>query len=399
MAPGFRNDREKFSLAVEFTRIIFPSVVFISLSSIYSGLLIARNQFFAFAITPILVNIILISSLLFGESILPHGYRVSCGVLLAGIFQFCYFYWYIRKCGLGVPFFSRIKITRKVKVFLKKMLPILVGAGVAQINVFIDSLLGSILPTGTISYIYFADRLIQFPLAIFGISMGIVLLPEISKKITQNGADQINCIQNDALSIALRMTMPAVIGLISLAYFLISLLYGHGRFSEESVQKTANILRVFALGLPAYVAAKITSFVLFAQKDSKTPIVAALMSIVTNVILSLVLMIPFQGLGIALATTISGFVNFYVMHRRSCGLTINISVFKNPLSASLIMFFFIEILKTMLMNSSNQIHFQIISIFIICLTGMIAYLISLLILRDEVIVPYFQKLRTKFFVK
>ncbi|MDR1034407.1 MAG: murein biosynthesis integral membrane protein MurJ, partial [Holosporales bacterium] len=211
MAPGFCSDREKFLLATNFTRIIFPSVVFISLSSVYGGILIARDRFFAFAVTPILINIVLISSLLFGKNILPPGHRVSCGVLLAGIFQFCYLFWYLKKSGIATPSFSRVKFTHKIKQFLKKILPILAGAGVAQINVFIDSLLGSILPTGTISYIYFADRFIQLPLAIFGVSMGVILLPAISKKAVQDEPDQIVKVQNDALSFAIRMTLPAVV--------------------------------------------------------------------------------------------------------------------------------------------------------------------------------------------
>lgn len=397
MAPGFCDDQEKFTLATEFTRIIFPSIVFISLSSVYSGILIARNRFFIFAIAPALVNIVLISSLLLGKNILPPGRSVSYGVLLAGIFQFCCFYWYLKTRGLEIPLFSRVKFTNKIRHFFRKLIPILAGAGVAQINVFIDSLLGSILPTGTISHIYFADRFIQLPLALFGISMGVVLLPEISKKISQSNSDHIINIQNDALSLTLRMTLPAVVGLISLSYFLISILYGHGRFSEESVRNTANILKIFAIGLPAYVAAKIMSFVLCAQKDTKTPIIAALISIAVNVILSLILMIPFQGLGIAISTSISGFVNFYIMYYRSCRSTLIISGFKKILIASIIMFFFLELMKILLIKSANDVLLQAVAILVISLLGMGAYGVSLIfILKDEVAISCLRKLWTKF---
>jgi putative peptidoglycan lipid II flippase len=399
MAPGFCNDQEKFVLAIEFTRIIFPSIVFISLSSVYSGILIAKNRFFAFAIAPALVNIVLISSLLLGRNVLPPGRSVSYGVLLAGIFQFCWFYWCFRHYGIKIPLFSRFKFTHKIKQFFRKLLPILAGAGVAQINVLIDSLLGSILPTGTISYIYFADRFIQLPLALFGISMGVVLLPEISKRVSQGRPDQVIKVQNDALSLTLRVTLPAVMGLISLAYYLISILYGHGRFSEESVQNTANILKIFAIGLPAYVAAKIMSSVLCAQKDTKTPIIAALTSIAVNVILSLILMIPFQGLGIAISTSVSGFVNFYVMYHRSCRSTLVISGFKKILIASIIMLFSLELLKLVLIKSADGILLQAIGIFTISFLGMAVYAASLLIFKDEVLVSCFQRLRAKFSVR
>ncbi|MDR1475745.1 MAG: murein biosynthesis integral membrane protein MurJ [Holosporales bacterium] len=396
MAPGFCADPEKLALATEFTRIIFPSIVFISLSAVYSGILIADNQFFAFAVSPILVNIVLISSLLFGENFLSAGRRISYGLLLAGIIQFCCFYVYLKYRKIATPLFSRIKITNKTKQFFKKLLPILAGAGVAQINVFIDSLFGSILPTGTISYIYFADRFIQFPLALFGISMGVILLPEISRKMAKCETNCVNDIQNEALSFTLRMTFPAVIGLISLAYFLISILYGHGKFSEISVQKTASILRIFAIGLPAYVAAKIMAFVLFAQKDSKTPIIAALVSIAANSILSLILMGPFQEFGLAIATSISGFINLYIMYRKSYpSAIIVISEFKKILIASIIMLFFIEILKLLLLRSGHDTFLQAISIVVICVTGIVVYIASLFFLKDEVARSWLKKLRKR----
>jgi putative peptidoglycan lipid II flippase len=401
MAPGFCNDPEKFALATEFTRIMFPSIVPISLSSIYSGILIARNRFFAFAIFPTLVNIVLISSLFLGKNILPPGRSVSYGILLAGIFQFCWFYRCLGHYSIKIPLFLRVKFTHKIKQFFRKLLPILAGAGVAQINVLIDSLLGSILPTGTISYIYFADRFIQLPLSIFGISMGIVLLPEISRKVSRGDSNhQVIKIQNEALSLTLRMTLPAVMGLSSLAYYLISLLYGHGRFSEESVQNTANILKVFSIGLPAYVAAKIMSSVLCAQKDTKTPIVAAIISISVNAILSLILMIPFQGLGIAISTSISGFINFYVMYYKSCKSTLVISGFKKILIASIIMLFSLELLKLALIRSVNDnILFQVIAILIICLVGIVVYATFLIILKDEIALEWVQKLRTRYLVR
>jgi putative peptidoglycan lipid II flippase len=395
MAPGFCGDQIQLEMAVEFTRIIFPSIVFISISSIYSGILIASKRFFAFAMSPILINIVLISFLIFGESISSAGKRISYGVLAAGVFQFCYICCCIKYNHIGLPSFSRLKISGKIKQFFKKLLPILVGAGVAQINIFTDSLLGSLLPTGTISYIYFADRFIQFPLALFGISIGIILLPEISRNIAHKKTDYVDELQNEALSFALRMTLPLALSIMSLAYFLVSILYGHGKFTELSVRQTANILRVFAIGLPAYVAAKIISFVMFAKKDSRTPIIAAIISVACNFILSIVLMMLFQGLGIAIATSVAGFVNAYVMHRKShCSVSIGKGIY-NVLVACGAMLICLEILKSILMEGKSSVCEQITSLLLICFGGAIAYVGTLFVLKDEATRIVVKKLKTK----
>jgi putative peptidoglycan lipid II flippase len=395
MAPGFVNDPEKLSLATEFTKIIFPSVVFIAISSVYSGILMAHRQFFLFSMWPILGNLVLLSALFLGQDLMSAGKRISYGVLAAGLIQFLYFRWSMRSFRVRNTFALNLKITSKMRDFLRKLPNVLASTGIAQINIFLDSLFGSILPTGVISYIYFADRFIQLPLALFGISMGIILVPEISRKIQQQSHDAVNKVQNDAIALMLRMTLPAVIVFLSLAHSLIAILYGHGKFSEASVERTANVLRVFAIGLPAYVVAKIMSSVLLAQKDSKTPIIATTAAITTNIVLSCLLMFPLQEIGLGIATSASGCVNVYIMYRKAKSFTFMdrqlIRGMCKVLIASCAMLGAMEIMKTIMPNPAD-IFSQIMMLLLIIITGLVSYLATLLILGDHVAKLYSRNL-------
>ncbi|MDR1234167.1 MAG: murein biosynthesis integral membrane protein MurJ [Holosporales bacterium] len=402
MAPGFVNDPEKLSLATEFTKIIFPSVIFIAISSVYSGILMSHRQFFLFTMWPILGNLILIASLFMGQDLMSAARRLSYGVLIAGLSQFCYSWWSARRCSSGIPFSFRIKITKRMRDFLRKLPNVLASAGISQINIFLDSLFGSIMPTGVISYIYFADRFIQFPLALFGISMGVILVPEISKRMRQESTNGVNKVQNEAIALTLRMTLPAVIVFLSLAHPLISILYGHGKFSGASVDRTANVLRVFSIGLPAYVVAKIMSSALLAQKDSKTPITATLVAVSSNIILSVLLMFPLQEIGIAIATSVSGFVNVYVMYKKSKSFTFMdmpfIRSMRKVLLSSFIMFIFIEVMKIIIKDPDDVCLRTMMLIFII-IVGLISYLITLLILGDDILKFSIATLKKKFMKK
>mgnify|MGYP001179578043 CR=1 FL=1 len=399
MAPGFAKIPEKLALATEFTRIIFPSVAFVSLSTVYSGILVSRQKFFPFAMAPILVNLVLVSSLFICQDLLSAGRRISYGVLAAGIFQFIYMYLCVRIKKLPTPKLSSIKISNRVRAFLKKLAPVLAGAGVAQVNILVGSFFASFLPTGCITYLYCADRFVQFPLALFGISMGIVLLPEIAEGLSKKRKTDLKGIQNRSLLFTLRLTLPSVMGLISLSYWMISLLYGHGKFDQAAVQNTADVLKVAAIGLPSFVIAKIMSSVLFAQKDAKTPVTAAIVSIIANIIFSIILIKPFHELGIAISSSLAGFINVYVMCRKSKGwFKFEKSViidFTKILIASFIMLGVILLIdsKIDIDGSKLQELFLVIST---CLIGTIVYLVSLFFLKDQALKSCISKVRMKF---
>lgn len=396
MAPGFITNPEKLELTVEFTRIIFPSIAFISLSTIYSGILVSRQRFFPFAMAPILVNFILIASLLICQDSLTAGRRISYGVLAAGIFQLTYMYGCVKYHNYPSPKFSNIRRTPMVKSFLKKLIPVLAGAGVAQINILVGTIFASILPTGSITYLYCADRFVQLPLAMFGISMGIVLLPEIAERIAKKQADGIKEIQDKSFLFTLRLTLPSVVGLITMAYCMISLLYGHGKFDQEAIQNTATVLKASACGLPAFVVAKIMSSVLFAQKDSATPITAAITSIVANIIFSFILIKPFGAVGIAMASSIAGYVNVFVLCKKSHGwFAIDKSIIKDfikILLASLGMLCIILLINSKFGPLESKWK-ELISLFTTCMLGGITYLILLIILKDRAAITIIHRIR------
>jgi putative peptidoglycan lipid II flippase len=384
MAPGFVEDPEKFNLAVQFTRITFPNVAFVALSTVYSGILVSHEEFFPVAFSPILVNIVLISSLIIGNDITSAGYRISFGVLLAGISQFVFLYFYTKRLRLPIPHLSKIKISNKTKEFLKKLTPVVVGAGVAQINVFVDSLFCSFLPSGSISFIYFADRFIQLPLALFGISMATILLPEIATAITKKGKS--TNFQDKVAIFTLRLAIPSVIGLIILAHPLISTLYGHGKFSAFAVNSTTTVLQIFAIGLPAYIMSKIFSSILFAEKDSKTPVIAAIISIIVNIVLNCILISYWGIIGVAISTSVSGFVNAYVMYIKSkrwfvLDRTTIIALLK-ILLASCIMGVCMQLIRGNCLCVLSEITYIACSAFL----GLLIYTILLLLLKDEIVV-------------
>ncbi|MDR0942012.1 MAG: murein biosynthesis integral membrane protein MurJ [Holosporales bacterium] len=385
MAPGFINSPEKLALAVEFTRIIFPTVMFISLSTIYSGMLISRKVFFPYAMAPVWVNAILIGSLFIGKDILSAGRRISYGLLAAAIFLYLYMLLHSRREKLPRVSLSSIKLTTGIKRFLKKLTPVLVGAGIAQVNVFTGSWFASILPTGCITYIYCADRFVQLPLALFGISMGLVLLPEISESLAVKKNTDLKGIRNRSLLFTMRLTFPSVIGLIALSYHMISLIYGHGKFTEDAARSTSYVLKIVSIGLPAYVASKIISSVLFAQKDAKTPVLAAIISIATNIVLSFILVFPFKELGIAAANAIAGFANVYFMCRRSgWWSSVDKAMIVNLIKiagSSIVMMIFLLVITTYFEPNGKVEEMLFIAAAI--LIGIGVYVFSLYFLKDE----------------
>lgn len=385
MAPGFAATPEKFKLTVEFTRIIFPSVAFVALSTIYSGTLISKQKFFIFSLAPILVNFVLIASLFIGKDIFSAGKRISYGVLAAGIFQLVYMYCCVKYQRFPSPKLSSVRLSGKVKGLLKKLGPVLAGAGVAQVNVLVSSFFASFLPTGCVTYIYCADRFIQLPLALFGISMGIILLPEISESIARGKKDNIQSIQSKSIIFTLKLTMPSVCGLIAISYYITSLLYGHGKFDELAVQHTADVLKVAALGLPAFVMAKIMASVLFAQKDTKSPMNAAIISIIVNVVFSFIFIKPLHEIGLALASTIAGFANVFVMCYQAKGSfkfekTLVINLIKITISSAVMLLILCLIINYL--SPTTKLD-ETILVVISGIVGIILYIAFLALLKDQ----------------
>ncbi len=313
LAPGFTDNKEAYELAVHFGKIIFPYIIFISLAAHFASINNVHERFAAGAFAPAILNISFILSLFFlTPFVTTAGHALSYGVLIGGVLQFLYLYRSV------LNFYQpRIRIpvlNEKLKNFFKLFLPGVMGSGVIQLNIVIGTIIASFLPVGAISHIYYADRLNQLPLAIFGIALGIVLLPSLSKAIKQSDQETTNNIQNRSIEFSLLISLPSAIGLFILAEPIIYILFERGAFVKEDTFYTAKVLSYFALGLPAYIIIKVLVSCFFAREDTKTPLYISIVSVITNVVLSLLLIGSMREMGIAVATAISAWVNALLLY-------------------------------------------------------------------------------------
>jgi len=342
IAPGFSGNEEKMNLVINLTRITFPFLLFVSLSSFFSAILNSHNRFAIAAAAPIILNIFLISVLLYGNVLGDMlVYYLSYAVTIAGIAQFVYLYFYVRKFYL--PKFSfKILVDEKVKNFFSKLLPSIFSSGVTQINILIGTIIASF-QASAVSYLYYADRIYQINLAIAGIAIGTVVLPQLSKLIELNNNLEIESVQNKALELSLFLSIPATVALFIASAPIISALFGYGSFSELSVQNSALALYYFAFGLPAFSLIKVFSSFFFARHDTKTPFYISLVSVLLNVIVSVALFSKIGFIIIPIATSISSWFNaitLYIFSRKRNFFTFNkIFIFRFPriLLSSLIM--------------------------------------------------------------
>jgi putative peptidoglycan lipid II flippase len=312
IAPGFVEDKEKIKLAVDLTRITFPFLMFVSLASFFAAILNSHNKFAAASAAPIILNLILIAILFFGSYLGDNLiFYLSYGVSLAGFFQLFFLYRFVNKFYF-VRFNFRFKINNKVKFFFKKLLPSIFSSGVTQINILVGTIIASF-QASAVSYLYYADRIYQINLAIAGIAIGVVVLPQLSKHVYLKKKKKILQIQNKALELSMFLSLPASVALFIGSEEIISALFGYGSFSEEAISNSAKALYYFGLGLPAFALIKVFSTFFFANNDTKTPFYISLVSVILNIFISLYY---FKNVGfiiIPIATSISSWFNSVIL--------------------------------------------------------------------------------------
>tara|TARA_B100000886_G_scaffold313324_1_gene249869 strand:+ start:6488 stop:8014 length:1527 start_codon:yes stop_codon:yes gene_type:complete len=311
IAPGFIADELKFNLAVEFTRITFPFLLFVSLSSFFSGVLNSNNKFAAAAAAPIILNIILISSILisyyYGLNIAK---QLSYGVTIAGIIQLVFLIFFtleFYKPNIKLIF----KITPKVKFFFRKLLPSIFSSGVTQINILVGTIIASF-QSGAVSYLYYADRIYQINLAIAGIAVGTVSLPVLSKAFQSKKYRKVSNIQSKSLQLSLLFSIPASLALIIASEEIISGLFGYGTFSPKDVEMTSKALMFFGFGVIAFALIKILSNFFFARDNTKTPFYISSFIVFLNVLISIVFFNYMGFLIIPIATSISTWIGVLI---------------------------------------------------------------------------------------
>jgi len=313
IAPGFESEPGKFQLVVDLTRITFPYLLFISLTALQGGLLNTVDRFAAAAATPVLLNLFLIAALLLMVALhWADGEVLAWALTASGIAQFCWLMMSCHRAGIGLRLHWP-HLTPQVRQTLKIMGPGVLGAGVTQLNLLISTALASLLPGGSVSYLYYADRLNQLPLGVVGIAVATAILPPLSRQIRSGDETGAVQTQNRGLELAVLLTLPAATALAILALPILATLFERGAFGPREAEATAQALVAYAVGLPAFVLVKVLAPAFFARHDTATPVKVAILSMATNLLLTLLLMRFFAHVGVAIALSAAGWLQAVVL--------------------------------------------------------------------------------------
>ena len=322
LAPGFQATPEKFDLAVLLTRITMPYLLCMSIVALMSGALNSVGRFAESSSVSIVLNVSMMAATLLSiwwgyTAEREAGVIQAWGVFVAGLLQLWLLMWGMKRAGLNLRL-RRPKMTEDMRRLVKLGVPGVVSGGVTQINIAIGTVIAS-MQAGAVSQLYYADRIYELPLAIVGIAVGVVLLPDIARNMRLGNIDAVMDSQNRSLEFAMLLTLPATLALFVVPYEIVRVLFERGAFTAEDTAATGALLRIFALGLPAFVLIKVFSPAYFAREDTATPMRYAVISLTANTIGSIVLFFVFREygfrpqLGIAVATTLGGWLNAWLL--------------------------------------------------------------------------------------
>jgi putative peptidoglycan lipid II flippase len=315
-APGFvTEDDDKYQLAVEMLYLTFPYIFFISLTAFAGSILNAHNRFGIPAFTPVLLNLSLIGCALWLSPQMDQPITaLAWGVLIAGVAQLLF----------QLPFLGRLKLLPKPRVafkdrgvikVLRLMVPALFGVSVSQINLLLDTLIASFLVSGSISWLYYSDRLLEFPVGLLGVAIGTVILPNLSRKHAEQSLDEYSATLDWAIRMMVLFGVPAAAGLLLLAGPMLTTLFYSQAFNAEDVFKSSLSLIAYAPGLMAIILIKVLAPGFYAQQDTRTPVKIGIIAMVTNMVFNIILVFPLAHAGLALATTLSSALNAYLLYR------------------------------------------------------------------------------------
>ena len=314
-APGFYQVPDKLSLAGEMLRITFPYLLLISLTAFAGSILNTYGRFGVPAFTPVMLNVSVITCGLFLAPLMDRPiFALAWGVLLAGIIQLAF----------QLPFLKRIDLMPLPRWGWKDegvvrirtlMIPALFGVSVAQVNLLLDTVLASFLHSGSVSWLYYSDRLMELPLGVFGIAIATVILPGLSLKHSQQSAKEFSQTLDWALRLVLLIGLPSAVALVVLAEPLLTTIFQYGEFSDNDVVMSAQSLRAYAGGLLGFMIIKILAPGYFARQDTKTPVIVGVKAMGFNMVFNLILVFPLAHAGLALATSIAAFVNGGMLYR------------------------------------------------------------------------------------
>jgi len=313
LAPGFSG--EKYDLTVSMVRITFPYILFISLVAMAAGILNTFGRFGAAAFTPVLLNLSLIGAALW---LAPHMQNpvmaLAWGVFIAGALQLLFQLPFLKRIGL----LPRPKLKRDhdgVSRVFRLMVPAIFGVSIAQINMLVNTILASFLVTGSVSWLYYSDRLMEFPLGVFGIALATVILPSLSHQHASGNRDEFSRLMDWALRWVFLIGVPATVALILLAGPLLATFFHYGAFTAEDVHMSARALVAFSAGLLGFILIKVLAPGFYARQNTQTPVRVGMISMGVNIALSFLLVFFLQHTGLALAISLAAFVNAALLYR------------------------------------------------------------------------------------
>lgn len=312
LAPGFRENPVKFHASVVMTRITFPYLLFITLVTLQSGTLNAHGKFAAAAFAPVLLNLAMMLCLALSAFFPNAGIAAACGVTLSGILQFGLTFAALRRDGIHERL-RRDFWTPDVKRFFAVLGPAVIGSAGIQIALFADTIIGSLLPTGGPSSIYYADRIYQLPLGVIGIAAGTVLLPEMSRRLAAGDTDAAHHVQNRTMALSLALTAPFFIAFIMIPEVIMRGVFLHGAFSPEAAVAAAQVLTAYGFGLVAVVLVRAVVPSFQAIGDTASPMWISLIAVAVNVLLKIVLFKPMGAAGLAAATAVGAWLNLILL--------------------------------------------------------------------------------------
>lgn len=319
-APGFATDGERFDLAVTMLRITFPYLLLVSLTAFCGAILNTYSRFWVAAFTPVFLNLCMIAAAIwlapqFSKPIVG----LAWGVFIAGVIQLLFQWPFLRRLHL----LPRPRINFRdpgVRRVLTLMVPALFGVSVGQLNLLVDSVFASLLVVGSVSWLYYSDRLMEFPLGVFGVAISTVILPHLSRHHASQSEESFSLTLDWALRAVLVIGVPAGVVLAVMSGPMLSTLFQYGKFGGHDVEMARKSLTMFAIGITPFMLVKILAAGFYAKHDMRTPVRIAVIAMVTNTVLNCALILPFAHAGIALSTSLAAIVNtgflFYFLRQR-----------------------------------------------------------------------------------
>jgi len=392
IAPGFGGMGEKYALTVVLTRIMFPYIFLVSVLALFMGILNSLKHFAVPAMAPVFLNLSMIAALLF---LLPYlrtpTVGLAIGVIVGGILQLAFQIPFL--VGKGVSFVPKWNpghpALKKIGIL---MVPTIFGSAIYQINQLVGTLLASLLREGSVSYLYYADRLVQFPLGVFAIAISTAVLPSLSREAAEGDLVRLKETLSHALRLTMFITIPAMVGLIVLREPIITLLFERGAFDSFTTIMTARALLYYSLGLWAFAALRVFVSAFYSLQDTKTPVKVAVVAMVANIVFSVILMrTPLEhgglALALSLASTLQLFMLIFLLRKRLGGIEgrVVIGSMVRSFLSSLIMGACIYLLafKVLACTLNSGLSILALWILIVVCTGLFVYFVSAHVLGSK----------------